>query len=987
VTLPLFPSGPLLDATKAVTLRPYQQKLADQIRMHVRAGVTRILACLPTGCHARGQRVLMFEGSLRCVEDVRVDDLLMGPNSEARCVTEIHRGSSILHRIIPVNGDPWIVNTDHVLTLVRTNEDRWSPRNGEIVDVTVRDWLQWPRWRKHIHKLFRVPVRFHEKQLPLSPYFIGLYLGDGWSTHSLAFACGKDQELIEAVTTEAQRFGIDTRVDDRGTQIVIYFNGGSRGGYVRTALRDLGLEGLGSGCKFIPQSYLTSSVSQRFELLAGLIDTDGALTNGGFDFVSKSERLARDVAFLSRSLGLAAYVSRCSKSCQNGYVGTYWRVSISGETHKVPVRIPRKRPHVRAQKKNVLRTGFKIEPFGEGDFFGFSLDRDKRYLLDDFTVTHNSGKMVVIAHLVKTSRVPVLFVAHRLELIDQCARELARMGLSHVGVLRGADEREDPSATVQVASIQTLARRAKPPAGLVFIDEAHRAVSDSYVDHVFSAYPEAIIVGFTATPCRHDNKPLGQHFQRLEIGATYSQLIKAKYIVAPHCYSSPFDPDLARVKLTGGDFDLEQLGDVMNDSTLVGNIVEHWLALADKYPRPGIGYDIGTRRKTFLFATTIRHSKALVARFGAAGVRIAHLDGDTPETERRDMLRALAAGELEIVSNCNVLLEGVDVPAVKCVAHARPTHSLVLYMQSAGRMLRPWCCRCDKHPSACGHPSTPPLLLDHAGNVDRHGLPHEDRIWSISDAQRRSGARVPIKKCPRCFAYLDTGRVICPHCGFEFPPPEARTNPNENDEALALRSSESARQAFYEQHVLKARILGFKPGWPSVKFKEKFGAWPPYAWKDATQAQFASDPRWQAALAHREAGKKKDAGDHHCHAHGCKIACAPEKLMCAAHWRKVPSDLQAQVYATYRAGQCDDRNPSAAWMAAADRAIAAIAKKEGHNQIATHLEDQATRWESRAHAAPGASAIESMRVERNNESFEDVDYDDFKSWLESEGIG
>ena len=171
------------------------------------------------------------------------------------------------------------------------------------------------------------------------------------------------------------------------------------------------------------------------------------------------------------------------------------------------------------------------------------------------------GKMTMIASVIRTSSVPVLFVAHRMELIDQCVEELHRVGITNVGVIRSDDARANPSATVQVASIQTLARRDKPPAGIVLIDEAHRAVSDSYLA-LLEHYKQSIILGFTATPTRYDGRPLGDLFECLEVVCTYETLIKDGFIVAPYCYSGPTELDLSGVRLVGGDYDEEVLGSI-----------------------------------------------------------------------------------------------------------------------------------------------------------------------------------------------------------------------------------------------------------------------------------------------------------------------------------------------------------------------------------------------------------------------------------------
>lgn len=464
---------------------------------------------------------------------------------------------------------------------------------------------------------------------------------------------------------------------------------------------------------------------------------------------------------------------------------------------------------------------------------GYVMKGKKRILL---VAPCGAGKMVLLASIIKTSSVPVLFAAHRKELIDHCVRELAALGITRIGVIRADDPRADPTAPVQVGSIQTLARRKLPEAGIVIIDEAHRAMGDSYQE-LIDAYPDAIILGFTATPTRLDGRPLGETFEILDVIATYSELIKAGHIVEPECWSSPVLPDLSGVRTKHDDYDEAQIAEAM--LPLTGRVVEHWLERADKYQKPGIGqYETGPRRRTLVFAVNIAHAQALLARFLEAGVRAAHVDGTTPEAERDDIVRRLGSGELELVTNCNIFLEGTDIPSVKCVVHARPTQSLVLYMQSVGRMLRPW-------------QGVKPLLLDHAGNFDRHGAPHEDRTWSLTKGVFRSSAP-RLKLCRVCFAYVPPASEFCPHCGSPFPKAEPKRI-EETATPLMQRdvSPEALRQVFYNAMVLKAKSEGFKPGFASFRYKEKYGTWPPYDWKTKTDADCASDPFWQKNMETR----------------------------------------------------------------------------------------------------------------------------------------
>lgn len=455
-----------------------------------------------------------------------------------------------------------------------------------------------------------------------------------------------------------------------------------------------------------------------------------------------------------------------------------------------------------------------------------------------------SGKMVMMASMMRTSSLPLLFVAHRQELLQQCVDQLAALGMSHVSVIRGDDNRYDPHASVHVASIDSLARRKPKEAGLIFIDEAHRSLAPSYEQHVFDAYPESIIIGATASPCRLDNKPLGDRYEVMEIAASYGELLKAGHLVEPVVYEGPIIADLSSVRINDGDFNAEELGRVMSQTHLRGQLLVQWQKLSHLHQDPRTGQWVpGERRKTIIFAVNVAHSRLIAADWAASGVRIAHLDGMTPEDDRRRMLADLASGKLEAITNVNVLTEGVDIPSIKCVVHACPTASLVRWIQSTNRALRLW-------------QGMTPMIIDHAGNRERHGFPTEDRAWSLKSQPTRFASAEPVQVCPMCFMCNGITRYLCAGCGFEFPrevaPKKAAEIPTETDEDLVAVTEGEIRKAFYVKMVAKAKSKGFKPTQPSVKFKEKYGVWPPDAWKFETDLIFHADPVWKEALERRQ---------------------------------------------------------------------------------------------------------------------------------------
>jgi superfamily II DNA or RNA helicase len=430
------------------------------------------------------------------------------------------------------------------------------------------------------------------------------------------------------------------------------------------------------------------------------------------------------------------------------------------------------------------------------------------------------GKTVLAAWIIDSALkngCKVLFIVHRLELIDQTVRQLAKYNVLDVGVMRADDKRTNPDAPVQVATYQTLNRRELPSADIIISDECHYDAGETR-RRLLESYPNAQIIGLTATPCRYDGEPLSPPYDALEVAATYSELIDDKFIVAPKVFSNPAPVDLSSVRTQHGDYVLSELEFAMNQAKINGDLVKEWLKRSEG-------------RRTVAFAVTVKHSLSIVESFLAAGVRAEHIDGETPLEARRACLRRLEDRFVSVVSNVDVLGEGFDSPPVKCIVMARPTKSLRLYIQQSGRALRPW-------------EGVTPLILDHAGNVDRHGsLPHEDREWSLIGMPRLKREVSPYRTCPACYAYVLNNP--CELCGFLQPVQERLIKENRGVN-LVERNTEDVRRVFFVAKLEQARQKGYKPGFAAMKYQEKFNERVPFSWGNEAKRSFAEDPAWQS---------------------------------------------------------------------------------------------------------------------------------------------
>lgn len=360
-------------------------------------------------CLGAGTPVLLADGTVIPVEKVRPGDKLLGPDGQPRNVLSTCHGSEMLYRVTPVKGDPYVVNESHILSLKKSGTATAPLANGQrvpagvgIVNMNVKLFADSPKAGK-VLKGWRSPaVEFDRAKEPLllDPYWMGCWLGDGRS-NGPEICKPANTKMIQSLIAKAEAAGHTVTKYEYGQGCPSWAfceplqssEQGKRGsnGYLN-ALRQYSL----IDNKHIPDAYLYADKKVRQELLAGLLDSDGHLSGGGYDWVSKSKKLADQFVFLCRSLGLAAYSKECRKGVGD-FEGDYWRVSVSGECSDIPCLD--KKAAARKQVKDVLVTGLTVEPIGVGDYYGFQIDGDHLFLLGDFTVTHNTEMNLAMASL------------------------------------------------------------------------------------------------------------------------------------------------------------------------------------------------------------------------------------------------------------------------------------------------------------------------------------------------------------------------------------------------------------------------------------------------------------------------------------------------------------------------------------------------------------------------------------------------------------
>lgn len=425
-----------------------------------------------------------------------------------------------------------------------------------------------------------------------------------------------------------------------------------------------------------------------------------------------------------------------------------------------------------------------------------------------FVAPTGSGKTVIMSHIAhgataKGNRMTIL--VHRQELIRQTAKALRANDVGFGIVAAG----HEPCnyLPVQLAMVGTLLNRpdAIPPPNLIMIDECHHSPSDSY-RQIIARFPNAKILGLTATPQRLDGKGLGSIFEELVIGPTVAELIAAGFLCRPKYFAPPTELDMTNVRTTAGDFNKKQMNERVDRPRITGSAVEHYAKIC-----PG--------KPAVAFCCSVKHAEHVRDQFNAAGFPSASIDGTLSDDERIDRVDALTTGRIKVLTSVDVISEGFDLPAVTAAILLRPTESLVLDLQQKGRVLRP------SPGKECA------IILDHVGNCRRHGLAEEDRTWTldgrVGKRGTKNGTQLNLTTCEACYT-VHVPAAACPSCGKVYPTQERKIAEVDGELAqLTADKLEAERQRIRrrqevgiaktkEQLQAIAKERGYDPKWVNM---------------------------------------------------------------------------------------------------------------------------------------------------------------------------
>jgi len=642
---------------------------------------------LPCGygkCLGEGTPVMMFDGTVKKVQDIRVGDVIMGDDSTPRNILSTCTGTEQLYRVVPVKGDSYVVNESHILSL-KYIQKRYKT-HGKILDISVLDYINTSvSFKNNEVKGYRVPITFPHVNVPFDPYMIGYWLGDGASRS--ASITSQDSTVLHYFSKNLGQYNLYLSHTSRYD----YRIKGPKPNYFYKTLKNLNM----ISNKHIPHVYKCNSREIQLQVLAGLIDSDGSAIVGGWDFIQKNEKLFDDVLFLARSLGFAAYKQACQKTCTNSKggpkTGTYYRCSITGKgVEEVPCKIKRKQLQPRRQIKDSLNVGIKIEKLDVGQYFGFEIDGNRRFVLGDFTVTHNTTvSLALSAHL----KVRTMIVVHKEFLANQWAEKIKEFcPRATIGRVQG--DTFDIEKDFVIALIQTLclrpegdgpkmfAKNAFDSIGLVIVDEAHHIGAPAFSQFMFKVCPR-FTLGLTATPERKDGLTrilywfLGPEFFRVERkNQAHTRVVPIHYTCDAFKEAPPVSR-FGKINMAGM---ITTVTELEERNAIIIETARN--ALKDG-------------RRVLVLTDRRDHCFELQKKFGSntAGLYIGGMkEADLEESSRKPI----------VVATFQLAHEGLDIPALDTVILATPKSDI---KQSIGRIMR-------EDPKRASGPRNDPLIYD-----------------------------------------------------------------------------------------------------------------------------------------------------------------------------------------------------------------------------------------------------------------------------------
>lgn len=696
----------------------YQMKMLSESINYRRVS---LMAC--TGCHSKGTEVIMYDGSLKKVEDISVGDKLMGPDNTSRTVMKLYSGVDELYKIkVNKRSEPYIVNKDHILHLqstIRNDIDK-------VVNISVKDYLERGARFKHVYKFVynnkEIEFNYNKKNpTKLSPYFVGLYLGDG-HTHYVAITT-MDKEIVDCIYEQIKYYSnIKIRISNNGSNANSYYMSniicGKRKNDIMEDFSKIGIiinkrkDRTSCDKKFIPNVFKYGTVQDRYDILAGIIDTDGHLNGSYYEITSKSKQLIDDISFVACSLG---FYTNIKIKYNKKYNKSYYKCYISGDIHKIPVRLQRKKDYTidfkNRQKYHNLH-GFSVESIGLGNYYGFQLDGDHLYLLKDFLITHNSGKSLaqymITRWLYDVEKKDVLIIVPSQGLVEQLYSDFEKdygwYDISnHCSMLHGDVKELKLSAkkkralqelnltkdsllkNIVISTWQSLQKKEKDFFSrfqAIIVDEAHGAKADVIQKILYFSNNASVKIGLSGTlpetgldgclieGALGERKEIIRSKELIRRGIlTPTEIVAVKLIYE----------DSIKKQLCRHDFDSQ-----VSLTSYNGSKIKTLELLIDSGKIP----DTQNTIILFKYTDTLKEMKEYIEK-KYSNFKCIIYDGSV-KVEIREKIR----GELEgssgnlIFATYGTMKQGINVKRIHNIMFAECSKSLVMVVQSIGRGIR-----------------------------------------------------------------------------------------------------------------------------------------------------------------------------------------------------------------------------------------------------------------------------------------------------------
>jgi len=414
-----------------------------------------------------------------------------------------------------------------------------------------------------------------------------------------------------------------------------------------------------------------------------------------------------------------------------------------------------------------------------------------------------SGKTVLFSYMANKLMLAgnsAIILVHRRELVTQTSSTLKAFSIPH-GIIQ-AGISPDPIQLIQVAMVQTVARRLssiKKPR-IIIADEAHHFAAGTY-GKIMQAFPDVHLVGFTATPERLDGKGLSDFFSEIVMGPSVGWLMENGFLSRARYFAPPVVADMRGVHRRGGDFAQDETAAAMDKRTVTGDAVKHYVTLGKSMP-------------AIAFCVTIDHAKHVADQFNESGIPAATIHSKLSPDERKKVVRDLSTGAINVMTSCDIVSEGFDLPVVGVAILLRPTTSLGLHLQQIGRILRPY------------EGKETSVVLDHVGNLLRHGLAEDERKWSLEGRDKKAGKSESLNmlQCDQCFCLYSSRSRECPECGRVKPAPEPvglQQVDGMLEEIIAMPLAKALGLCKTRKDLVAlAKARGYKPGFAYYKAKE-----------------------------------------------------------------------------------------------------------------------------------------------------------------------